>query len=112
MTINVEKLNERIDHLCKEKGIKKTAAFVESGVGKNFQSNMKTAKPTLGKLTLLANYFKVSVEYLTGESEKKESQSLNWLSKEEYEVLSLFNSLSPEQKLSLKALLDSFGEKK
>ena len=62
---------ERIEELCKERGITLNTAFMESGVGKNFKSNMKTANPTLGKLTMLSMYFNVSREYLLGESDKR-----------------------------------------
>ncbi|MBQ9743604.1 MAG: hypothetical protein IJW19_00585 [Clostridia bacterium] len=48
-------------------------AFTESGVGKNFKSNLKTANPTLGKITMLSMYFNVSREYLMGESDKRGS---------------------------------------
>ncbi|MBQ8392172.1 MAG: hypothetical protein IJX51_00215 [Clostridia bacterium] len=48
-------------------------AFMESGVGKNFKSNLKTANPTLGKITMLSMYFNVSREYLMGESDKRGS---------------------------------------
>ena len=62
--INKEKLIARIEELCKEKGISLNTAFIESKVGKNFKANLKTSEPSLGKLSLLANYFGVSVEYL------------------------------------------------
>ena len=40
--MNKELLMERITALCKEKGVNLTTAFEQSGVGKNFRSNMKT----------------------------------------------------------------------
>ena len=36
-----ELLMERITALCKEKGVNLTTAFEQSGVGKNFRSNLK-----------------------------------------------------------------------
>lgn len=71
MTINKEKLIQRIKELCAEKGIKPTTAYIESGVGKNFKSNMSYAEPSLGKLNLLANYFEVTIEYLIGETNER-----------------------------------------
>ena len=62
---------ERIEMLCRERGITLNTAFMESGVGKNFKSNMKTANPTLGKITMLSMYFNVSREFLLGESDKR-----------------------------------------
>ena len=69
--MNKTVLIKRIENLCKERNITLNTAFLESGVGKNFKSNLRTANPTLGKLTLLALYFSVSREYLTGESNER-----------------------------------------
>lgn len=41
-----ELLMERITALCKEKGVNLTTAFEQSGVGKNFRSNLKTSNPS------------------------------------------------------------------
>lgn len=68
--MNKELILERIQTLCKERNIPQTTAFTESGVGKNFRSNFKTANPSEGKLTMLANYFGVSVSYLKGETDE------------------------------------------
>lgn len=65
-------LLKRIESLCNERGITPNTAFIESGVGKNFKSNLKYANPSLGKITMLANYFDVSVDYLLGKTSKKE----------------------------------------
>ena len=73
--INTEILISRIRSLADEKGLSLTAVFVESGAGKNFKSNLKTAKPSLGKLTLIANYLNTTVEYLLGETDQKEKLS-------------------------------------
>lgn len=69
--INKTILINRIEELCKEKDISLNVAFVESKVGKNFKSNLNYAEPTLGKISLLADYFSVAVEYLTGESDNR-----------------------------------------
>lgn len=68
MNINNDLLLSRLEHLCAKRGITMNAAFVESGVGKNFKSNLKTANPSTGKITMLANYFGVSVDYLIGKT--------------------------------------------
>ena len=72
--INKIILIERIEALCREKGISLNEAFVESKVGKNFKSNLNYAEPTLGKIKLLADYFGVPVKYLTGETEQRIEQ--------------------------------------
>lgn len=69
MNINVDILLSRLERLCSERNTTMNAAFVESGVGKNFKSNMKTANPSIGKITMLANHFGVSVDYLIGKTD-------------------------------------------
>lgn len=71
--MNKTVLMERIENLCHERGITLNTAFIESGVGKNFKSNLKNANPTMGKITMLSMFFNVSREYLTGESDKRGS---------------------------------------
>lgn len=66
MNVNKEFLLKRIDELCDSKHIKPHTAFTESGVGKNFRSNLTSSNPSEGKITMLANYFGVSVDYLVG----------------------------------------------
>ena len=73
--INKEILIKRITELAKDKGISVHTAFVESGAGKNFKSNLATANPSLGKITLIANYLNTTVEYLLGETDIKEKPS-------------------------------------
>ena len=59
----------RIELLCQKRNIRMNTAFTESKVGKNFKANLATSNPSIGKLTLLANYFGVPVAYLTGETD-------------------------------------------
>ena len=97
--INTEILISRIRSLAVEKGLSLTAVFVESGAGKNFKSNLKTAKPTLGKLTLIANYLNTTVEYLLGKTDIKEKPSANGeLDELDNEIIRVFSSLSDEKK--------------
>lgn len=73
--IDCKILISRIEKLATERGLNLTTVFVESGVGKNFKSNLKTANPSLGKITLIANYLNTTVEYLTGKTDIKEKPS-------------------------------------
>ncbi len=90
--MNKQLLIERIALLCKEKGITPHTAFVESGVGKNFKSNLKTSDPSDKNLSLLAKYFNVSVEYLLGEEDEEDltqramGNVVEWLTDNEYEI--------------------------
>lgn len=67
--MNTEMLKLRIKELCKKKGVSQTTAFIESGAGKNFLSNLPSVSQK--NLVLLARYFGVSVGYLTGEEDEE-----------------------------------------
>lgn len=62
-------LLERIEKLAAQMQKNMTTVFIESGAGKNFKSNLKTAKPSLGKITLIANYLNTTVDYLIGNTD-------------------------------------------
>lgn len=87
-----ELLMERITALCKEKGVNLTTAFEQSGVGKNFRSNLKTSNPSDKNLYLLAKYFNVSIEYLLGKETEEDLARkalglvLEWLEDNGFEV--------------------------
>lgn len=90
--MNKEILIERIITLCEERDINLTTAFVESGVGKNFRSNLKSSNPSDKNLNLLAKYFNVSVDYLLG-NETEEDLAMNafyqvraWLEDNGYDI--------------------------
>lgn len=69
--INIDILISRIESLAHEKGLNPNTVYVESKAGKNFKSNLKTANPSLGKITLIANYLNCSVDYLLGKTDEK-----------------------------------------
>lgn len=73
--IDCKILISRIEELANERGLSLTTVFVESGAGKNFKSNLRIAKPSLGKITLIANYLDTTPEYLIGETDIKEKPS-------------------------------------
>ena len=110
MRINKELLLLRIEKLCEEKGIKPTTAYIESGAGKNFKSNMNYAEPTLGKISLLASYFGVSVSYLIGETDdptpenkkvffNKEAQKIILTTQEETIIIAYRNTTCKNKQL-------------
>lgn len=97
MKLDKDTLLSRIDVLCAEKNITRTTAFLESGVGKNFKSNLSTANPSVGKLTMLANYFGVTVEYLKGETDEKEKQPTQKFSADTIALVERISKLSPDK---------------
>lgn len=100
----------RIDALCAEKNINRTTAFIESGVGKNFKSNLTTANPSMGKMTMLANYFGVSVAYLKGETDEK--NPLAQFSPETVTLVERISKLSPDQMKQALEYIDFISQKK
>ncbi|MBE6706498.1 MAG: helix-turn-helix transcriptional regulator [Ruminococcaceae bacterium] len=110
--MNKELILERIQILCDKQNISLNIAFKESGVGKNFKSNFKTSNPSIGKLTMLANYFNVPVDYLLGKTDEikkepdiKPSKLLkNSLSAQEWNLLNAYRA-QPELQLAVNRLL-------
>lgn len=104
--MNNDLLLKRIDELCTEKGVKKTTAFTESHVGKNFASNLKTSNPSQKNLALLAQYFDCTVDYLLGNSDDRGTvtipiQESIQLSEEERILISAFRSASTEGRMRI-----------
>lgn len=65
--MNYDKLIKNIEVLSARKGVKKINACIESGVGKNFLSNLyRGSEPRAEKIKQLADYFNVSTDYLLG----------------------------------------------
>ena len=88
--VNIDLMLLRIDELCAKQGINRTTAFENSGVGKNFKSNLKTSNPSLKKLKALANYLGTTVGYLTGDESEEDlnrnimKQVIKWLKDNNY----------------------------
>ena len=104
-------LIKRIELLCKERKIKPTTAYIESGVGKNFKSNLSIANPSLGKIILLAEYFNVSREYLLGETVSRvDTEETNSAFPDEQKLLNLYRSLNDEGKEKAVDYLDDLNQ--
>ena len=70
--MNVEKVVENIQRICKERGTTPTVAARESGAGQNMVSAMKKQGrlPSVEKMSLLAAYLGVTTSELLGEEKK------------------------------------------
>ena len=67
-------LYERIDQLCKERGINITTMCKESGASRGSLTDLKSGRKqglSVDTLTKIAAYFGVSVDYLTGQENNK-----------------------------------------
>ena len=94
---------ERLLELIKEKRINKNQLQKELNLNKSSILNWTTRGniPSGDILSILANYFNVSVDYLLGNSDIKKSPSEDRLSKTDYEYLMLFKSLPPSEQQRL-----------
>lgn len=100
---------ERLLELIEEKRINKNQLQKELNLNKSSILNWTTRGniPSGDILSILANYFNVSVDYLLGNSDiKKAAVNNSSLSKTDYEYLMLFKSLPPSEQ---QRLLD-YGE--
>lgn len=72
-------LYERLDSLCKERGIKGARMCTDLGISKSLMTDLKSGRkktvsaPTAQKI---ASYFGVTVGYLLGEEDQKETPTL------------------------------------
>lgn len=64
---------DRLEELRKEKNISRKQLLEYCGLGKNQITywEQKNIVPNLSTLTILSNYFGVTVDYLTGESDQR-----------------------------------------
>lgn len=68
--INVELLKSNVEKLVNQRGESKTKALTNSGVGKDFFSNLNKGQiPSVEKIISLADYFGVSIDYLLGRTD-------------------------------------------
>ena len=71
-----EILINRISELCEKFGITKAKLFEECGLNKNIVNNLKRGSiPSVDKITIIADYFNVSVDYLLGRTDNISSES-------------------------------------
>lgn len=66
---------ERIKELCNKKGIAQTALEKELGFGRGSIGKLRNGNTTVERLQKIADYFGVTVDYLTTGKESDESES-------------------------------------
>ena len=95
--MDVTKIVENIQRICKEKGTTPTVAGKESGAGKDLVSAMKRrgVLPSIEKMRLLAEYLGVTTSELLGE--KKPTVQDDGLTVAEQALMDLFRQLTPDQ---------------
>lgn len=81
---------ERIEQLCAERHISKRKLEREAGLGAGSSSKWKVYTPNNQTMSKIAEYFGVSISYLTGESEfrnEHEAMVQGWMQKYDQESL-------------------------
>lgn len=107
-----EKLIQNIELLSAQKGIKKTNALIESGVGKNFLFNInRGSDPSTEKIQQLATYFNVSTDYLLGNTDNPQNPKVD-VDLETAEAMELFKNLSREQRDNVLGIMRGLSTKK
>lgn len=94
--LDVTRIVDNIQRICREKGVTPTVAGRESGAGKDLVTNMKKkgTRPSIEKIRLLADYLNVSVSDILWEDDVVDHQPLTPAEKE---LMDEFRSLTPEQ---------------
>lgn len=73
-SVNIGLLKETVESLVNQRGESKTKVFINSGVGKDFFSNLNKGQiPSVEKIMALADYLGVSVDYLLGRTDNPNS---------------------------------------
>ena len=106
-------LYETIIALCNEKGIKGGKMCTDTGISKGLLTDLKMGRRSGVSATTaqkIASYFGVSVGYLLGEEEKKETatQKDNGLSEAKQQLLSLAESCTEEEAENLLKMMELF----
>lgn len=97
---------QNVKKYCDLKGVNQTTAFIESGVGKSFLSNIQNrgSEPSVSKVAQLAKYLGVITSDLLGE-EKPAGNNASGLSKEMIEIIELYDKASPEMQAAALGML-------
>lgn len=94
--------------LCESKGVTDSRACLDMGFSRSYAAKMKNKKgaPSMDKLSTMANYFGVTVDYLlTGEKENPTSVSADGVDEFDNEALDIIHRLPPEKKAAGLAML-------
>lgn len=103
----MSKLYNRIEDLCKSKGVNISQMCRESGAARASLSDLKADRNKnlkIDTLSKIASYFGISVDDLVGEEGIKKEPSVQrdeWLEDYEKEFLAVARNLSPENRQKL-----------
>lgn len=94
--------------LCESKGVTDSRACIEMGFSRSYAAKMKNKNgaPSMDKLSTMANYFGVTVDYLlNAEKEKPTSVAADGVDELDKEALDIMRQLPPEKRAAGLAML-------
>lgn len=96
---------DRIQHLVDENNLTIAALERELGLSNGIIKKWKKQNPSCDKIMLIANYLRVSTDFIL-----KGVESNNQLSTEENELLRIYNSLPSDDKIKVKERAETLAE--
>ena len=108
-------LKENVQELCKEKGVSANVAEQELGFASGYIAKLNTSNPNLSKLTAMAKYFNVSLDYLVYGESKFDYENFSALRKirndcDLMDSLELYFSMSTDNKKRVLNYINLVGE--
>ena len=105
----MDTLYERIDSLCKKKGVKGGRMCLDLGFSKSLMTDLKSGRKkgvNAETAQKIASYFNVSVGYLLGleEKEKTTTENSGGFSEKDVRLVAWFNSLPEEKQKAILSL--------
>lgn len=101
-------LYERIQELCKAKGVSASRMCLDLGLSKSTMSDIKNGRKkgvSTGTAQKIASYFNVSVGYLLGEEQKEIPLDKPEPTEREMRILEALRSKTPAEQKALLTLL-------
>ena len=100
---------QRLISLCEEKGVEISNVLKATGMSTSKGTAWKTGtQPKADQLIPLCRYFDVSLDYMCGESDIKQSaEKLNGLSADIVELIDLYQAAPPQLREAVKRFLTS-----
>lgn len=115
--MDIEKIVENIQRICRAKGTTPTAAAKESGAGQNMVTAMKNEGriPSIEKMSLLASYLGVTTSELLGEEKEptpvsEGGRNVNIIKIAGRDGSLVERALTDEQLAALKILVDQLPD--
>ena len=94
--------------LCESKGVTDSRACIEMGFSRSYAAKMKNKNgaPSMDKLSTMANYFGVTVDYLLNEEkENPTSVAADGVDELDKEAMDIMHQLPPEKRAAGLAML-------